>query len=234
MKYFFVCLFASCFFINKLLAIDTISYINNKGEISVSNNYVDTLWTNTKLSHSSSSYIEKYNMTINMSNGYYLVRLYRNITKEDVNIDIATFGDVFYDKITFEYYNINGVKNNESTYYNDGVWFKYNYWSFAPYSDNPWTESNDLTAYEVKMSNDCSALILRGQRDSIDPPLMSVFLLYGGEVKLVYNKKVEINAVSSNTSRTTFDIQKIIYDADDKLIPNQNRIIFENKSVLFE
>lgn len=64
----FLFLASFCFF-NKTLAIDTISYINEKDEISFSNNHIDSFWMNLRLSHYSSDYTEKSYKTINVNNG---------------------------------------------------------------------------------------------------------------------------------------------------------------------
>ena len=81
------------------------------------------------------------------------------------------------------------------------------------------------------MSDDCYAIALRGTRDSIDPPCLTIFLLDKDKARLVYNKNVEINAISSSPSRTTFEVQTIKYDENDKLIPDNNTIIFEKTGI---
>ena len=173
-------------------------------------------------------------MTVNTSDGYYLIHLYRHTEKADVDVieNIETFGDVFFSKLDIEYYTKNGAKVSTGTFSNDGLWYKYNYWTFATYTDHPWRETRDITAYVVDFMGDCKALVLRGERDSIDPPLLSVFMLYKGNTKLVFNKPVEVNSVNSDASRTIFEVQENKYDSNGKLIPKRYSIAFENDSIV--
>ena len=160
-----------------MFAIEVIGKVNSNGDVLGSNKYIESFWSNPNVSHSASSYVEKYNMTVNTSDGYYLIHLYRHTEKADVDVieNIETFGDVFFSKLDIEYYTKNGAKVSTGTFSNDGLWYKYNYWTFATYTDHPWKETRDITAYVVDFMGDCKALVLRGERDSIDPPLLSVF-----------------------------------------------------------
>lgn len=234
MKRLMLCSYATFFIIIKMFATDIIGTINNNGEISGSNKFVNTFWSNPDVTHDVSSYVEKYKMTINTNDGHYLLRLYRHteIADKETIDDIDTFGDVFFSKLDIEYYNKNGVKVNSNTILNDGLWFKYNYWTFATYTDNPWKETRDITVYVVDLTEDCKALVLRGERDSIDSPLLTVLMLYQGKSEIVFNKPVEINAVSSDVNRTIFDVQEIKYDSKGKLIPKQYKIVFENGGIV--
>ena len=230
MKHLYFSLLVCLCCINQLFAADMKISANDWDELTVPTDSVDSFWIDTRLSHDVSDYELKYKDTIRINDGYYLVGYYRNNVREYVKEDLETFGDVFFDKGTFEYY-ANGTKASECSFLNDDLWYKFNYWSFASYSDEPWRESKDITAYKIKMSDDCYAIALRGTRDSIDPPCLTIFLLDKGKARLVYNKNVEINAISSSPSRTTFEVQTIKYDKNDKLIPDNNTIIFEKTGI---
>jgi hypothetical protein len=229
-----LCLCTVFFLITKMFAIEVIGKVNSNGDVVGSNKYIESFWSNPNVSHSASSYVEKYNMTVNTSDGYYLIHLYRHTEKADVDVieNIETFGDVFFSKLDIEYYTKNGAKVSTGTFSNDGLWYKYNYWTFATYTDHPWKETRDITAYVVNFMGDCKALVLRGERDSIDPPLLSVFMLYKGNTKLVFNKPVEVNSVNSDASRTIFEVQENKYDSNGKLIPKRYSIAFENDSIV--
>ena len=86
-----------------MLATDIIGVINDKGEISGSDKFIDSFWSNP---NARPSYVEKYNTTINANDGYYILHLYRHTESgdEDVKEDIDTFGDVFFSKLVIEYY----------------------------------------------------------------------------------------------------------------------------------
>ena len=230
MKHLYFSLLVCLCCINQLFAADMKISANDRDELTVPTDSVDSFWIDTRLSHDVSDYELKYKDTIRINDGYYLVGYYRNNVREYVKEDLETFGDVFFDKVTFEYY-ANGTKASECSFLNDDLWYKFNYWSFASYSDEPWRESKDITAYKIKMSDDCYAIALRGTRDSIDPPCLTIFLLDKGKARLVYNKNVEINAISSSPSRTTFEVQTIKYDNNDKLIPDNYTIIFEKTGI---
>lgn len=232
MKRILLCCLVISFFTTKMFAIELIGSINtSNGDITVSNKYIGSFWSNPNISHySTSNYVEKYNTKIKASGGYYLLRLARPTEKaySELQEDINTFGDVFYNKLDIEYYKDNGTKVSSNTFFNDAFWFKYNYWSFATYTNNPWYETKDITAYVVNLTSDIKAVVLRGDRDSIDPPLLSVFMLFQGKVKLVFNKRVEINSVTSDSSRTLFEVQELKYDSNGNIIPQIYRIVFEN------
>ena len=234
MKRFLMFLGATFFIIMKMFAIDVIGSINNRGEISSSDKFIDSFWSNPNLSHNASSYVEKYKMSINTNDGHYLIRLSRHTDRadEDIKEDIETFGDVFFSKLDIEYYKNNGTKVSSQTILNDGLWYKYNYWTFATYTNTPWKETKDITVNIVNLTGDCKALILRGERDSIDPPLLSIFMLYQGQIKLVFNKKVEINSVNSDVSQTLFEVQENKYDSNGKLTPKRFHIAFTNGSIV--
>ena len=234
MKRLILCFYATFFIITKMIASDVIGTINNQGEITGSNNYIDSFWYNNALSHNTSSYVEKHKMTITTSDGHYVLRLYRHTesANNEVKEDIEAFGDVFFTKLVIDYYNKNGGRVSYNTFNNDGYWFKYNYWTFAPYTDSPWKETKDITAYVVNLTGDIKAIVLRGMRDSIDPPFLSVFILFQGKTKLVFNKRVEVNAVSSDVSRTIFDVEEEKYDSNGNLTPKRYKIIFESGSIV--
>ena len=129
MKRFLMFLGATFFIIMKMFAIDVIGSINNRGEISSSDKFIDSFWNNPNLSHNASSYVEKYKTSINTNDGHYLIRLSRHTDRadEDIKEDIETFGDVFFSKLDIEYYKNNGTKVSSQTILNDGLWYKYNY-----------------------------------------------------------------------------------------------------------
>ena len=74
-------------------------------------------------------------------------------------------------------------------------------------------------------------MLLRGQRDSIDPPTLSIFVLHKGQVKLVYNKHMEINDIKQNNSMTVYELQNIKYDDADKIIPDYYDLVFEKEQI---
>ena len=79
MKRFLMFLGATFFIIMKMFAIDVIGSINNRGEISSSDKFIDSFWSNPNLSHNVSSYVEKYKMSINTNDGHYLIRLSKRV-----------------------------------------------------------------------------------------------------------------------------------------------------------
>ena len=56
-------------------------------------------------------------------------------------------------------------------------------------------------------------------------------MLHKGQVKLVYNKHMEINDIKQNNSMTVYELQNIKYDDADKIIPDYYDLVFEKEQI---
>ena len=85
------------------------------------------------------------------------------------------------------------------------------------------------------MSKDCYAIALRGQRDAIDGPGLTIFVLYKGKAQLVYlNYAIDINEIKEEGDKTTFVLQTPKYDDNGKIIPVVSKMTFANGMISLE
>lgn len=193
-------------------------------------------WMNDSIPHNSDDYIKKYEMSIATEDGIYNFNFFRQFDKELIE-DLNTFGDVFFSMIDVTYQpNDNnpdtGVKDSfHYNFKNDNLWFKFNYWSFGAYTNHTWTMQEDIVAYDIKMNPNCHALVLRGMRDSIDPTEVTIFVLYKGQVKVVYNKNIEIDKITKTPNETIFDVAEVHYDSNGNLKTNSYKICINNDNI---
>ena len=215
--------------LNMVMA-DTVCSI--QGDVIVSSSkYIDPFWSDS-IPHSSINYVKKSKITLDASDGYYDINFYRPANGEEIEEDLATFGDVFFSKMVIDYHAHDLTKTTQTTtLYNDAYWFNIDHWTYNTYTDNPWKVNSDAACRVIKLSSDSFALLLRGQRDSIDPPTVSIFVLHKGQVKLVYNKHMEINDIKQNNSSTVYELQNNKYDDADKIIPDYYDLVFEKEQI---
>lgn len=122
-------------------------------------------------------------------------------------------------------------------FYNDNMWFQFNYFGFGAYTAN--TNYDNRFAKDIcrkiKLSKDCYAIALRGQRDAIDGPGLTIFVLYKGKAQLVYlNYAIEINEIKEEGDKTTFVLQTPKYDDNGKIIPVISKMTFANGMISLE
>ena len=122
-------------------------------------------------------------------------------------------------------------------FYNDNMWFQFNYFGFGAYTAN--TNYDNRLAKDIcrkiKLSKDCYAIALRGQRDSIDGPGLTIFVLYKGKAQLVYlNYAIDINEIKEEGDKTTFVLQTPKYDDNGKIIPVISKMTFANGMISLE
>ncbi len=122
-------------------------------------------------------------------------------------------------------------------FYNDNMWFQFNYFGFGAYTAN--TNYDNRLAKDIckkiKLSKDCYAIALRGQRDAIDGPGLTIFVLYKGKAQLVYlNYTIDINEIKEEGDKTTFVLQTPKYDDNGKIIPVISKMTFANGMISLE
>lgn len=122
-------------------------------------------------------------------------------------------------------------------FYNDNMWFQFNYFGFGAYTAN--TNYDNRFAKDIckkiKLSKDCYAIALRGQRDAIDGPGLTIFVLYKGKAQLVYlNYAIDINEIKEEGDKTTFVLQTPKYDDNGKIIPVISKMTFANGMISLE
>ena len=122
-------------------------------------------------------------------------------------------------------------------FYNDNMWFQFNYFVFGAYTAN--TNYDNRFAKDIckkiKLSKDCYAIALRGQRDAIDGPGLTIFVLYKGKAQLVYlNYAIDINEIKEEGDKTTFVLQTPKYDDNGKIIPVISKMTFANGMISLE
>jgi hypothetical protein len=178
--------------------------------------------------HSAKNYKLIDTKTVSAGNGYtYDIKSYQH--KED---DLDLFGDSIFSKIKIVCHKpiataSNGAKGVKNfVFFNVNEWLRFNYWSFAPYSDNPRFE-NGREAFKVyNLSSDCVAIVIRGFRDSVSPPELTIFILYKDSAVLVYNGDHEINSISTEGASTTMNLEKLFFDDDGKAKSVKSTMIF--------
>ncbi|MBR6285886.1 MAG: hypothetical protein IKR18_02695 [Bacteroidaceae bacterium] len=161
---------------------------------------------------------------IYLTTSYFVFKIeaQRNITENEYEND-SLFSKLFIDCIN--------LRNNKSLKYefiNDGIWSRFNYWSFAPYTDNPWNDSGNSICKVVDVGKNCKAIVLRGYRDSIDPESLTIFAVYDNQVKLVFHENMAINKMqTTKDGRTIYELVKVVYP------DNTDDILYENYSLCF-
>ncbi len=194
-----------------LCAGDLFSIRNNK--IIPTGNH--KLWTIEEKDHSEKNYKLIDATTVKAGNGYaYDIKSYQH--KDD---DWDMMGDSIFSKlvITCRTPADTATSQPQSTgfvFLNDNEWLRFNYWSFSPYSDNPWFAKGNEVFKVYELSNDCIAIVLRGFRDSVSPPELTVFVLYKDNAKLVYNADWEIDSIATEKSVTVMNIANHTYDEE--------------------
>ncbi|MBO4597068.1 MAG: hypothetical protein J5676_04205 [Bacteroidaceae bacterium] len=148
------------------------------------------------------------------------------ITDNNGNITYAPNGNVTYE-----------TADEPFVFYNDNMWFQFNYYGFGAYTAN--TNYDNRLAKDIckkiKLSKDCYAIALRGQRDSIDGPGLTIFVLYKGKAQLVYlNYAIDINEIKEEGDKTTFVLQTPKYDDNGKIIPVISKMTFANGMISLE
>lgn len=148
------------------------------------------------------------------------------ITDNNGNITYAPNGNVTYE-----------TADEPFVFYNDNMWFQFNYFGFGAYTAN--TNYDNRLAKDIckkiKLSKDCYAIALRGQRDSIDGPGLTIFVLYKGKAQLVYlNYAIDINEIKEEGDKTTFVLQTPKYDDNGKIIPVVSKMTFANGMISLE
>ena len=111
---------------------------------------------------------------------------------------------------------------------NDEEWSRFNYWSFAGYTDNPWYGFDNSICKIVDVGKLSKAIVLRGFRDSIDPESLTIFAVYDNQVKLVFHENMAINKMqTTKDGRTIYELVKVVYP------DNTDDILYENYSLCF-
>lgn|SRR5574344_48477 len=172
--------------------------------------------------------------TVKAGNGYtYDIKSYQN-----KNDDWDLFGDSVFSKIEIvcrtPMNSIDSVKEKRTTnfvFFNDNEWLRFNYWCFAPYSDNPRFESGREAFKVYNLSRDRVAIVIRGFRDSVSPPELTIFILYKDSAVLVYNGDHEINSISTQGALTTMDLEKLFFDDNGKATSVKSTMIFGSGNI---
>jgi len=218
------------FFISiNLSAVNLFSIQNNK--LVPTQTY--KLWEGGDKNHFAKNYKLIDIKTVKAGNGYtYNIKSYQN--KED-SWDL--FGDSIFSKIEIACHTpkdtaFNGAKRATNfVFFNDNEWLRFNYWSFAPYSDNPRFESGREVFKVYNLSSDCVAIVFRGFRDSVSPPELTIFILYKDSAVLVYNSDHEINSISTGEVSTTMNLEKLTFDDENKAISVKSTMIFGSGNI---
>lgn len=235
MKQFYLFILLICSILN--MSAEDVVFSINGDSMSLKTEYVKDLYVANDESHDANAYVLNNKMNIKTQAGTYEILGYRHLNEEDYNL----YGDVFFCRLTVNYYShlqddntcdmLNGTPEKVFIFDNDNHWFKFNYWGFANYTDKPWRDSTDVMCHVVKLSEECHAIILRGVRDSVSPPELMVFVLYKGDVRLVYNQDVEINEIHNEGNEMILKIQKVDYDSAGNMIPTLSNMTFGNNKI---
>ena len=115
--------------LNMVMA-DTVCSI--QGDVIVSSSkYIDPFWSDS-IPHSSINYVKKSKITLDATDGYYDINFYRPANGEEIEEDLATFGDVFFSKMVIDYHAHNLTKTTKTTtLYNENCWFPFSFYTFA-------------------------------------------------------------------------------------------------------
>lgn len=239
-----------------LSAINLFSIENNK---LVPTQTYNKLWDDKDRDHSANNYKLIDLKTVKAGNGYtYDIKSYQH--KDD---DLDMFGDSVLSKIEIVCHSpmdsIDSVyekgaclpadkvvdgeivstdyrakQTTNFVFFNDNEWLRFNYWSFAPYSDNPRYENGREVFKVYNLSSDCVAIVLRGFRDSVSPPELTIFVLYKDSAVLVYNGDHEINSISTRGTLTTMNLEKLFFDDNGKATSVKSTMTFGLGNIMLQ
>lgn len=198
--------------------------INSNTPHVTNNNY--SLYHDSETNHDKACYKDL------KSDVYFSTNTYVYKVKALLNTSMVEYyeewGDSLFSKIEIECVNLRNQKIRTYEFINDCQWSRFNYWSFAGYTDTPWFDNDRAICKVVKVGYGCNAIIMRGFRDSIDPEELTIFSVYDDQVKLVFHEHIAINKMqTTDDGRTVYELVKVVYP------DNTDDILYENYSLCF-
>lgn len=155
---------------------------------------------------------------------------YEVVASQNTTIDdYKIWGDTLFSRLMIKCTNLwDGKLIKTYEFLNDEEWSRFNYWSFAGYTDNPWYSSDNSICKIVDVGKLSKAIVLRGFRDSIDPESLTIFAVCNNQVKLVFHENMAINKMQTTVDgRTIYELVKVVYP------DNTDDILYENYSLCF-
>lgn len=95
-------------------------------------------------------------------------------------------GGSLFTKLEIECFDFSGKSIKRYEFINDNQWSRFNYWSFAADTDNPWIGQGREICKVIPLAPNCMAIVLRGFRDSVEPEELTIFVVFEDQVQLVY------------------------------------------------
>ena len=164
------------------------------------------------------------------SNNYYIVKALQNIETEDYK----EWGDSLFSKLEIKCFDFKGNMIKRHEFINDNQWSRFNYWSFAADTDNPWMGQGREICKVIPLASNCMAIVLRGFRCSVQVEELTVFVVYEDQIQLVYHKNIEINRMVDTDTGVRYDLQTVDYDEDGRMIPQYFHMNFGQGKITIE
>lgn len=202
--------------------------IENNKIISVCN---DTLYYDNDENHDKKNYIVyDDSSSFALAKYYYKIKAYQNVTFEEYE----EWGDSLFTKLEIECFDFSGKSIKRYEFINDNQWSRFNYWSFAADTDNPWIGQGREICKVIPLASNCMAIVLRGFRDSVEPEELTIFVVFEDQVQLVYHKNIEINKMFDTATGVRYELMTVDYDEVGRMIPQYFNMDFGQGKITIE
>jgi hypothetical protein len=144
------------------------------------------------------------------------------------------WGDSLFSKLEIKCFDFKGNMVRRHEFINDNQWSRFNYWSFAADTDNPWIGQGRELCKIIPLVPNCMAIVLRGFRDSVEPEELTIFVVFEDQVQLVYHKNIEINKMLDTATGVRYELMTVDYDEDGRMIPQYFHMDFGQGKITIE
>lgn len=204
----------------------------DKGKVMAKSQYVNKLYVDKYYKHDNASYKLTDSVIVNTNNDYwYEVKSYMFVDDE-----YDYMADTTFCRLDIVCHAKRNTKGSDTSYVfiNDNRWLRFNHGGFGFFTKY-WEDSANIMFKQINVSKDIVALAFRGFRDSAGLPELSVFILKGRDITLVYNKEVDVSEIIENNGMTTYILQDNWFrDDEEEFIPHLVKMVFGNGTITIE
>ena len=144
------------------------------------------------------------------------------------------WGGSLFSKLEIKCFDFKGNMIKRHEFINDNQWSRFNYWSFAADTDNPWMGQGREICKVIPLASNCMAIVLRGFRDSVEPEELTIFVVFEDQVQLVYHKNIEINKMFDTATGVRYELMTVDYDEVGRMIPQYFNMDFGQGKITIE
>lgn len=199
---------------NKIISLD---YYNLYYDYEVNHNTGKYILLDDSCSFATSNYYYKVKALQHMESCYY-----------------EEYADSMFTKLEIECLDFSGKSIKRYEFINDNQWSRFNYWSFAADTDNPWIGQGREICKVIPLAPNCMAIVLRGFRDSVEPEELTIFVVFEDQVQLVYHKNIEINKMFDTATGVRYELMTVGYDEVGRMIPQYFNMDFGQGKITIE